>query len=147
MVNIKYCPESADQVRDLAHEGTDSNLKCNTRSCKVRRCCRSLETTPNSSLKQQSFSIRAIARVLNRSDSTTNREFQRNSTTGHYASAPAQQACRHRRLQARPIGKLHSEGVLFGAVEHYLRRRWSPEQIALASQRLYPKGHPYRMSH
>ena len=85
--------------------------------------------------------------MLNRSASTISREFQRNSTTGHYASAPAQQACRHRRLQARLMGKLHSQGVLFGAVEHYLRRRWSPEQIALASQRLYPKRHPYRMSH
>ena len=72
---------------------------------------------------------------------------QRNSTAGQYASAAAQHACRYRRLQARPLDKLHPESVLFGAVEHYLRLRWSPEQIALASQRLYPKGHPYCMSH
>ena len=30
---------------------------------------------------------------------------------------------------------------------HYLRLRWSPEQIALALAHLYPKGHQYRVSH
>ena len=78
------------------------------------------------SLKQQNYSIRAMAKLLNQPASTISREFQRNSTAGQYASAPAQQACRHRRLQARPLNKLHPEGVLFGAVEHYLHLRWSP---------------------
>lgn len=34
--------------------------------------------------------------------------------------------------QARPVRKLHVDSILFGAVEHFLRRPWSPEQIALA---------------
>ena len=99
------------------------------------------------SLEQQSFSIRAIAKLLDRPTSTISRELQRNSTAGQYASAPAQQACKHRRRQARPLNKLHPQGVLFGVVEHYLHLRWSPEQIALTSQRLCPKGYLHRMSH
>ena len=98
-------------------------------------------------LKQQNYSIRAMAKLLDRPTSTISRELQRNSTAGQYASTPAQQACKHRRLQARPLNKLHPEGVQFGAVEHTCAWRWSPEQIALTSQRLYPKGHPHRMSH
>jgi len=32
-------------------------------------------------------------------------------------------------------------------VRHWLQQRWSPEQIALALARVYPKGHEYRVSH
>ena len=99
------------------------------------------------SLKQQSDSIRAMARLLDRPASTLSRELQRNSTAGQYTSVAAQHACGHRRRQARPLDKLHPKGVLFGAVEHDLRLRWSPEQIALVSQRRYLKRHPYRVSY
>jgi IS30 family transposase len=100
-----------------------------------------------SSLKQQNHGIRAIARILQRPASTISRELRRNSTAAHYGSVPAQQACQHRRRQARPRQKLHVEGLLFGVVQHFLRQRWSPEQIALALASLYPKGHEYRVSH
>lgn len=100
------------------------------------------------SLKQQGLGIRAMARVLGRNASTISRELQRNTApTGRYDSALAQQACSHRRAQARPVRKLHVDSILFGAVEHFLRLRWSPEQVALALARLYPKGHEYCVSH
>jgi IS30 family transposase len=100
------------------------------------------------SLKQQGYGIRATARVLDRSASTISRELQRNSApTGRYGSARAQQACSHRRAQARAVRELHIDSVLFGVVEHFLRLRWSPEQVALALERLYPPGHDHRVSH
>ena len=100
------------------------------------------------SLKQQGLGIRAMASVLGRNASTISRELQRNTAlTGRYGSALAQQACSHRRAQACPLRKLHVDSILFGAVEHFLRLRWLPEQVALALARLYPKGHEYRVSH
>jgi IS30 family transposase len=100
-----------------------------------------------SSLKQQNHGIRAIARILQRSASTISRELRRNGTAAHYGSAKAQQACQHRRRQSRPRHKLHTDSLLFGVVQHFLRQRWSPEQIALALAYLNPKGHEYRVSH
>lgn len=99
------------------------------------------------SLLQQNLSLRAIARMLGRSVSSVSRERRRNSVDGEYRSAQAQQACRHRRREARPPRKLDADSVLFGVVQHCLQSRWSPEQIALALERLYPKGHEYRVSH
>lgn len=99
------------------------------------------------SLKQQNHSIRAMARILQRPASTISRELRRNGAADHYGSVEAQRACQRRRRQSRPRQKLHAEGVLFGVVQHFLRQRWSPEQIALALAQLYPKGHEYRVSH
>ena len=99
------------------------------------------------SLKQQNYSIRAMALVLRRSPSTISRELQRNQVGGHYASAPAQRRCQQRRDRARPARKLHTDSVLLGVICHVLRLRWSPEQIALVLSRLYPKGHEHRVSH
>lgn len=100
-----------------------------------------------SSLKQQNYSIRGIAQVLNRPASTISRELRRNVTSEHYSSHQAQQTCQRRRRQSRPQSKLHTDSVLFGVVKHFLQQRWSPEQIALAQAALYPKGHEYRVSH
>lgn len=72
---------------------------------------------------------------------------RRNAAAGPYASGPAQQACKHRRRKGRPLRKLHVDSILFGAVEHFMRRHWSPEQIAFALARLYAQGHDYRVSH
>jgi IS30 family transposase len=99
------------------------------------------------SLKQQNYSIRGIARVLQRSASTISRELQRNGAVNHYGSAEAQQTCLTRRQQSRPRQKLYVDSVLFGVVKHFLQQGWSPEQIALAQAALYPKGHEYRVSH
>jgi IS30 family transposase len=100
-----------------------------------------------SSLKQQNYSIRAIARVLQRPASTISRELRRNGPIDNYGSVEAQAACLRRRRQSRPRQKLHAEGLLFGVVQHFLKQRWSPEQIALTLAYLYPKGHEYRVSH
>ena len=99
------------------------------------------------SLKQQHYSVREIASVLGRSASTISRELRRNASMGQYSSASAQQSCQHRRRQSRPMRKLHPEAILFDVVQHLLRQRWSPEQIALTLARLYPPGHEHRVSH
>jgi IS30 family transposase len=99
------------------------------------------------SLRQQNFSIRRIAMVLQRSPSTISRELTRNSEQGTYASVNAQRSCHQRRNLGRPDRKLHSQYVLFGMVHTLLCSRWSPEQIALTLARLYSKGHRLRVSH
>ena len=78
-----------------------------------------------------------MARLLNRSTSTISGELRLDSIAGPYGSALAQQTCRYRCVQNRPVCKLHLDSILLGAVEHFLRLRWSPEQIALALARLY----------
>lgn len=99
------------------------------------------------SLKQQNYSVRAIAAVLGRSAATVSRELRRNGDADGYSSANAQRACQRRRRQNRPDRKLHADSILFGVVLNFLRLHWSPEQIALMLARLYPKGHERRVSH
>jgi IS30 family transposase len=99
------------------------------------------------SLKQQNYSIRQIASMLQRSASTVSRELSRNSEQGTYASVTAKQSCRLRRCQSRPARKLHPQSVLFGLVRTFVCTRWSPEQIALTLARLFSKGHKLRVSH
>ena len=43
--------------------------------------------------------------------------------------------------------KLHKDTILFDLVQHLLRQRWSPQQIALALARIYPNRHELRVSH
>ncbi|MEI8292200.1 MAG: IS30 family transposase [Verrucomicrobiota bacterium] len=99
------------------------------------------------SLKQQNYGIRAMARVLQRSPGTISRELRRNGEADGYTGVRAQQSCRHRRRQSRPLPKLHAGGLMLGVVQHFLHLRWSPEQIALVLSNLYPKGHEHRVSH
>ena len=100
------------------------------------------------SLLQQRYSVRSIARVLGRCASTISREISRNRDCDQrYASKPAQQRSEQRRHRARPLPKLHPQSLLWQLVVHFLRFRWSPEQIALTLSHLYPKGHELRVSH
>ena len=99
------------------------------------------------SLKQQNFSVRAIARQLLRSPATISRELVRNGHPSDYGSAKAQHLCLQRRRCGRPAVKLHPQSILWGLVSHLLRLHWSPEQIALTLARLHPKGHEHRVSH
>lgn len=99
------------------------------------------------SLRQQGLGVRAIAHILQRSPSTVSRELQRNAEPSGYASTCARTRCQQRKLLARPGRKLDPQGVMFGVVRQCLRWRWSPEQIALTLAAIYPKGHPYRVSH
>jgi IS30 family transposase len=85
--------------------------------------------------------------MLKRPASTISRELRRNGSAEEYSSTQAQQIYRRRRRQSRPNPKLNVDSVFFGIVQHFLKRGWSPEQIALAQAALYPKGHEYRVSH
>ena len=99
------------------------------------------------SLLQQNRSLRDIAAVLKRSPSTISRELRRNAHPTGYASSSACACAQRRRLQGRPLGKLHPDGILFGLMRHFLNERWSPEQIALTLAAIYPRGHEHRVSH
>ena len=98
------------------------------------------------SLKQQNYSVRAIARQLRRSPTTISRELQRNGNPSGYGSAQAQCRSLQRRRLGRPAIKLHPDSILWHLVVHLLRLRWSPEQIALTLERLHPSGHEQRVS-
>ena len=95
------------------------------------------------SLKQQSVSVRAIARQLQRSPSTISRELQRNSgsrcQSSGYASERAQCQSLQRRRCGRPSIKLQADAILFDLVAHLLRLHWSPEQIVLTLAHLHPQ--------
>lgn len=99
------------------------------------------------SLRQQGWSIRAIARLQGRSPSTISRELRRNACNGSYASEPAQHLCQQRRIQARPCPKLHSGGALWTLVTTMLCWLWSPQQIARTLQRMYPQDPSMHASH
>lgn len=97
---------------------------------------------------QQRYSVRGIARVLGLCASTISREIARNRVPDQgYASKVAQQRSEQRRRCARLSPKLHLQGHLWQLVIHFLRFRWSLEQIALTLSHLYPKGHELRVSH
>ena len=86
-------------------------------------------------LKAQGLSIRAIARMLNRSPSSVSREFRRNSySNGTYAAHHADKLYRKRRKNCGRKPKLKA-----GAVRDYVLEkmalRWSPEQIAGRAKR------------
>ena len=90
------------------------------------------------SLLQQGHSLRSIAKVLGRSLSSLSREVARNGGMAGYASQPARQAAVVRRSRARPLPKLHGDGVLWGVVSHLLGWLWSPRQIVRALRRTEP---------
>ena len=86
-------------------------------------------------LKAQGFSIRAIARMLNRSPSSVSREFKRNSySNGTYAAHHADKLYRKRRKNCGRKPKLKS-GTARGYVLAKMALRWSPEQIAGRAKR------------
>jgi IS30 family transposase len=91
--------------------------------------------------------VREIALTLGRAPSTITRELSRNSCDGAYASKSAEGCAAKRRMQARPVPKLHKESILFGIVHHQLCIRWSPEQISMTLSATYPKGNEHRVSH
>ncbi len=99
------------------------------------------------SLRQQSYSVRAIAQQLRRSPSTISRELQRNANSGGYGSIQAHCRSLQRRRLGRPAIKLHPDSVLRHLVIHLLRLRWSPEQIALTLARLHPSSSKHRVSY
>ena len=79
----------------------------------------------------QNFSLRAIARLLERPPSTISREVKRNSSAGaSYQARNAQLIRNHRRIPCRPKKKLKLGSELFDLVIYLLRQKFSPQQIA-----------------
>ena len=88
-----------------------------------------------------------MALAIGRSPSTISRELRRNAHATGYASSPARACAQQRRIRGRPAPKLQPGSILFEVVRHFMSRLWSPEQIALTLERIFPKGHEHRVSH
>jgi IS30 family transposase len=100
------------------------------------------------SMRQQGFSMRAMARMLGRSASTISREFERNTLAElPYASHTAQVSSQARRQAARPAHKLDMHGVAWSVVLTLLDWRWSPQQIAGTLKRVCPDEPERHVSH
>lgn len=97
--------------------------------------------------REQGLSIRAIARILNRSASTISREIARNAPGSSYSCSFAQQRFVRRRRFGRPAPKLQPGNALFKQVHQMLHRRWSPEQVAHHLARHNPHESHCRVSH
>ncbi|MEO7042535.1 MAG: helix-turn-helix domain-containing protein [Gemmatimonadaceae bacterium] len=100
------------------------------------------------SMRQQGCSIRAMARMLERSPSTISREFGRNTAPAMvYASHAAQVTCDGRRQAARPALKLDVNSVAWRVVLTLLNWKWSPQQIASTLKRVFPNEPERHVSH
>ncbi len=79
-------------------------------------------------LKASGYSLRAIAREMNRNPATISRELRRNSGERGYRHKQAEQKARERRRAASRPWKLTAE--LWSRIEGLLVLAWSPEPIA-----------------
>ncbi len=82
-------------------------------------------------MRQQGNGLRAMGRFLKRAPSTISRELARYSDgkSGYIASLAGAQAGRFR-TKPRKALKLVVGNALFEIVVSYLKKNWSPEQIA-----------------
>ena len=87
------------------------------------------ERCPIYALRKSGYSIRAIARELNRSHTTIARELRRNSGDRGYRHKQAERTARERR-RASSSRPWKLTAALWVVIEGRLRRAWSPEQIA-----------------
>ena len=98
--------------------------------------------------RQGGASIRTMARELNRSPSTLSRELKRNtSNTINYKAVNAQQCYTNNRKRSVRPAILAAHGPLRKYVAAKLREKWSPEQIANALPRDFPRNATMRISH
>ena len=88
-----------------------------------------------------------MARILNRAPSTISREILRNAPSGKYSCTFAQKRRNRRRVFCRPAPKLALTSSLFDQVCDFLKRKWSPEQIAIYLRRQFPNESNQRVSH
>jgi IS30 family transposase len=93
-------------------------------------------------LHHRQFSQKQIALVVGRDPGTISRELARNRVGGEYFAAQAQ-ALAQRRRRERPRQRKLDDPKLNEAVRCNLVQNWSPEQIAGAQKRAYPKE-PHR---
>lgn len=80
------------------------------------------------SLHQEGHAVRVIARLLGRSPSTIGRELARNRSACDYSSVATQKLCQQRRIEARPVPRLHAAGTLWRVVCDLLSWCWSPSR-------------------
>jgi IS30 family transposase len=102
-----------------------------------------LERQRIASLRRQGFSIREVARRLDRSPSTVSRELRRNTAphdVGGYDGDLAHSRARER-LERPRGGRMATEPGLCEAVQAKLELEWSPEQIAAWLRAEFP-GRP-----
>ena len=99
-------------------------------------------------MRQRGFSVRAIARTLERAPSTIARELARNANAGQdYGSHHAQLRAAACRRNARGNGKLHAQSVCWGVVKTMLGWKWSPQQISATLKRVFPHQREFQVSH
>lgn len=94
------------------------------------------------------LSLRAIGRRIGRPASTISRELNRagrNQRT--YRAFLAQIDAKQRAKRVKKPRKLTQHDPLWETVAHYLRRQWSPEQIAHRLPDEYPQDMTMRISH
>jgi IS30 family transposase len=91
-------------------------------------------------------SLRSIALHLGRSASTISREVQRNGGSDRYRAARSDQAAWDRARRPK-LCKLACRPFLRQTVSTWLRRQWSPEQIAGWLKRTYPGESQKQVSH
>lgn len=92
--------------------------------------------------------MREMGRFLNRSTSTISRELRRDlgGESGYVALLAGEQADRLR-LMPRKALKLVVGNPLFEIVKDYLKKKWSPEQIAGTLKCMHPDKREQRVSH
>ncbi|MDY4022119.1 IS30 family transposase [Staphylococcus borealis] len=78
-------------------------------------------------LRKENYSLRAIAKRLNRSVSTISREIKRNKSIHNYVAETAQTNYETRKKNCGRPSKLTNE--LINTIIHHLKLHWSPEQI------------------
>jgi IS30 family transposase len=95
---------------------------------------------------EEGQSVRKIAGAIGRSASTVCRELARNGGRERYRAQRAEARAQVWARRPKP-GKLAGSPVLRGEVLAWLRRRWSPEQIAATLKRDHPDDRGMQISH
>jgi IS30 family transposase len=91
-------------------------------------------------------SLRSIAALLGRANSTVSREIRRNGGRRNYRANKADQAAWDRAHRPKTC-KLVQNRALAGLVAKKLQLEWSPRQIAGWLKRTYPDDENYQVSH
>ena len=82
-------------------------------------------------LKEKGYSLRKIAKALNRDPSTISRELKRNSTRNGYIPESAQQKSYARWKYRKPnLKKIRESSGMEDFIRRKIRSGWSPEQVA-----------------
>jgi IS30 family transposase len=93
------------------------------------------------------FSIRAIARLLNRSPSTISRELNRNKKPWGYSAYHADWQAKTRCHRGKFPRKLTLNVKLWEYILRGINRNWSPQQICGRLLKDYPNNEDMRISH